>query len=141
MKLENKKELASKTLGVGKGRIVFNTQRLNEIKEAITKQDIRDLFNDGAILIREIKGGKKVERRKLRRRAGSIRKVVNQRKINYMVMTRKLRSYVKELLGHEKLSKDQFLMLRKEIKTSVFKSKADIKDRIKELKELKKWDL
>jgi len=138
MKLENKKELASKTLGVGKGRIVFNTQRLNEIKEAITKQDIRDLFNDGAILIREIKGGKKVERRKLRRRAGSIRKVVNQRKINYMVMTRKLRSYVKELLGHEKLSKDQFLMLRKEIKTSVFKSKADIKDRIKELKELKK---
>ena len=138
MKLENKKELASKTLGVGKGRIVFNTQRLNEIKEAITKQDIRDLYNDGAIFIKEIKGGKKVERRKLRRRAGSIRKVVNQRKRNYMTLTRKLRSYVKELLDQEKLSKDHHLSLRKEIKTSVFKSKANIKDRIKELKELAK---
>jgi len=138
MKLENKKELASKTLGIGRGRIVFNTQRLNEIKEAITKQDIRDLFSDGAIFIKEIKGRTKIERRNLRRRAGSIRKVVNQRKRNYMVLTRKLRAYVQELHDQEKLSKDSRLLLRKEIKTSVFKSKTHIKDRIKELKEMAK---
>ena len=43
MKLEGKKDLVARTLGVGKGRIVFNVQRLEEIKQAITKQDIKDL--------------------------------------------------------------------------------------------------
>ena len=50
MNLSKKKKLAAKVFGVGKERIVFAKSRLNEIKEAITKQDIRDLKNDGAIL-------------------------------------------------------------------------------------------
>jgi len=134
MKLENKKDLVARTLGVGKGRIAFNINRLAEIKEAITKQDIRDLLADGAIMIKEIKGKKKVERRRLRRMAGSVRKVLNTRKYDYMTLTRKLRSYVAELRKHEVLSQENYLMLRKEIKASTFKSKANLKDRIKELK-------
>lgn len=43
MKLENKKDLASRALKVGKNRIAFNKSRLTEIKEAITKQDFKDL--------------------------------------------------------------------------------------------------
>ena len=74
MNLEKKKMLAARTLGVGKARIIFNVARINEIKEAITKQDIRDLAADKAILIREIKGTKKKVKRKTRRRAGSIKK-------------------------------------------------------------------
>ena len=73
MKLNRKKELVSRTIGVGKGRILFNKERLSEIKEAITKQDIRDLVESKAIMIREITGRRKVERRRTRRRIGSIR--------------------------------------------------------------------
>ena len=40
LNLNKKKELASKVLKVGKNRILFNTEGLSEIKEAITKQDI-----------------------------------------------------------------------------------------------------
>ena len=54
MNLKKKKILAAKTLGVGRNRIRLLKSRLDEIKEAITKQDIRDLKNDGAILIKEI---------------------------------------------------------------------------------------
>ncbi len=43
MNLRTKKELAAKALKVGKERIVFVEARLDEIKEAITKQDMRDL--------------------------------------------------------------------------------------------------
>ena len=43
MNLQKKKELAARTLTIGKDRIMFNTSRLDEIKEAITKQDIKDL--------------------------------------------------------------------------------------------------
>ena len=55
MKLEKKKSLVVRTLGVGKARIVFNTQRLSEINEAITKQDIKDLHKSVAIIIIEKK--------------------------------------------------------------------------------------
>ena len=63
MKLENKKALVARALNVGKGRIIFNRKRLPEIKEAITKQDIKDLKSDGAIHDKE-KAGKKKKRRK-----------------------------------------------------------------------------
>ena len=76
MKLEKKKELASRTLNVGKGRIAFVSSRNKEIKEAITKQDIRDLVIDGAIVIKEVKGRKKIVGRKNKRRAGKIKKSV-----------------------------------------------------------------
>ena len=42
-KLDRRKDLASRVLGVGKRRIIFDSSRLSEIKEAITKQDIKDL--------------------------------------------------------------------------------------------------
>ena len=76
MKLTKKTQLASKVLKVGKSRIKFVESRLDEIKEAITRQDIRDLYAEGAIKIKEIKGKTKVVKRKNRRGTGSIKKKV-----------------------------------------------------------------
>jgi len=50
MKLDLKKNLAAKTLKVGRDRVQFDNTRLEEIKEAITRQDIRDLATSGAIM-------------------------------------------------------------------------------------------
>ena len=61
-----KKELAAKALKVGKGRIKFVNARLDEIKEAITKQDIKDLVLSGSIIINPIKGRRKNIKRKNR---------------------------------------------------------------------------
>ena len=85
MKLDKKKNLAAKTLGVGRDRVIFNINRLDEIKEAITKQDIRDLFSNGAIAVRDIKGRKAVKRRVSRRRMGSVRKKVKNGKRKYVM--------------------------------------------------------
>ncbi len=130
MKLNTKKLLAVKTLGVGKGRIVFNRERLEEIKDAITKQDIRDLIESGAIIIRENNGRRTVLRRRTRRRAGSVRKKVNQSKREYVIRTRKLRAYLVELLLHGKISKEQYKILRTQIKASIFRSKAHLKEHL-----------
>ena len=56
MNLNKKKELAKRTFNVGEERIVFVESRLKDIKEAITKQDMRDLRQDKAIIIKEKKG-------------------------------------------------------------------------------------
>lgn len=130
MQLNKKKELAARSLKVGKDRIIFNKERLDEIKEAITKQDIRDLFKDKAIIIKEIKGRRKFVKRKTRRRGGSIKKKVNKRKKEYMIITRKLRAYLSGLKKKGILTREDYWQLRKEIRTREFRSLANMKEKI-----------
>lgn len=130
MKLENKKAFAARTLGVGKGRIVFNKNRLDEIKKAITKQDILDLKNVGAIVVKEVRGRRKVERRTSRRRAGSIKKRVKSGKREYVLRTRKLRAHLSMLHKKGKISKQEYYSLRKKIKASTFKNLNHMKEHI-----------
>tara|TARA_Y100000310_G_scaffold164530_1_gene164310 strand:+ start:576 stop:1121 length:546 start_codon:yes stop_codon:yes gene_type:complete len=126
--LTRKKQLAAKTLKVGKNRIHFNSDNLTEIKEAITKQDIKELHADGIISIKPVKGRKKVERRKRRRGPGKIKKKVNKRKQVYVKITRKLRSYLSELKKLNIIDRDLYLDLRKKIRMRVFRSKAHLKE-------------
>ena len=132
MKLEGKKELVSRTLGIGKGRIVFNINRLDEIKQAITKQDIRDLAQSGAIIIKEIKGRRAIEKRG-RRRAGSIRKKIKPGKREYIIITRKLRRYLASI--RDKMPGERYEKLRQEIKMHSFPNLSQFKERIKVLGE------
>lgn len=127
MNLNKKKSLAVRTLKVGKQRIVFLRSRLDEIKEAITKQDIRDLQKEGAIFVKDIKGRKKVEK-KNKRSPGNIRKKVNKRKQKYVIMTRKLRKYVAEMKKQGRLSKEEVIDIRKKIRNKIFRSKAHLKE-------------
>ena len=130
MKLEGKKALVARALNLGKKRIIFNSQRLSEVKEAITKQDIKDLLSSGAISIREVKGRKIITKRKGRRRAGSFRKKVKNSKRRYMILTRKFRAHLKNLRSKDKITKDEYIKLRKEISASLFKDLSRLKERI-----------
>jgi large subunit ribosomal protein L19e len=127
MNLKKKKALAARTFGVGIERIEFLEPRLDEIKEAITKQDIRDLYKDGAIKIKNIKG-RKTKKRKKKRTPGNIRKKINKRKREYITITRKLRKYLKE--NKEKLTKKEIKDIRKKIRNRFFKSKSQLKEYI-----------
>lgn len=130
MKLENKKQLVAKVLGVGKGRIIFNTSMLNNVKEAITRQDIRDLYAQGAISLREVTGRKQHVKRKRRRGFGSVRKRPVDTKREYMLQTRKLRAFVAHLRTQGKMSQEQYIKVRKEIRARAFKSLAQMKDHL-----------
>ncbi len=128
MNLLSKKRLAAKTLGVGAGRIIFDTNRIDEVKEAITKQDIRDLNSSGAIKIREVTGRRRVEKSQSRRRMGKIRKKIVSRKGEYVIITRKLRLYVKNLKDQGKITDEKYKEMRSKIKMKMFKSKRHFKE-------------
>ena len=127
MNLGKKKDLAIRTLKVGKQRIAFMESRLEEIKDAITKQDIRDLHKDGAIIIKEVKGRKTNVKKKKRKTAGKIRKKINTRKQDYVKSTRKLRKYVAEIKKQGKLSKEDAGDIRKKIRNRIYRSLAHLK--------------
>ena len=131
MNLGKKKNLAKRTLKVGKERIIFIKSRLEDIKEAITRQDIRDLNAEGAILVREIKGRIKIKKRK--KTPGKIKKKVSKRKQEYVKMTRKLRRYVAAMRERGEIGRDEYLDIRKKIRNKIFKSQAQLKSYISKL--------
>lgn len=130
MKLDKKKNLAKRVLNVGKERIIFVKERLSEIKEAITKQDIKDLKQDGAILIKGIKGRSKVNKKR-RRNPGKIKKKVNTRKRDYIIITRKLRTYLKNIKARGEISQENFREIRKKIRNRQYGSLRSLKEHIK----------
>ncbi len=133
MNLAKRKELAAKVLRVGKNRVVFANESLPEIKEAITRMDIIDLHKSGAIRIREIKGRKKIVKRRHRRRTGKVKGKILDRKTEYVIITRKLRKFVRGLVRTGKIDKKRNREIRKEIRARKFKSKRHLKESLEEL--------
>ncbi len=129
MNLRKKKTLAAKAIKVGKKRIIFLTPRLEEVKEAITKQNIKDLQKEGAILIKPVKGRKKVIKRK-KRGVGKIKKKINKRKTEYATMTRKLRKSVAELKRTKSLNLEQVKDIRNKIRNKFLKNKNHLKENL-----------
>ncbi len=128
MQLNSKKQLAAKVFGVGTDRILFVESRLAEIKEAITRQDIRDLHNAGAIKIKDASGRRKIVKRKHRRRTGRFRKKINQSKADYVIITRKLRKFAKHLLKTKKIDKEAYGDVRRKIRARIFKSRRHLNE-------------
>lgn len=137
MNLEKKRHLAARALGVGVNRIRFNNERLADVKEAITKQDIRDLMADGALSVREVKGRSSGRLERPRRRAGSVRVHVKKTKTTYVNFIRKTRAYLAELRKQETINSEHFKTLRKELKGRHINSKTHLKERITHLKSIK----
>jgi large subunit ribosomal protein L19e len=133
MQLSKKKDLAAKVLKVGRKRILFAEGSLAEIKEAITRQDILDLKKSGAIQVREISGRKKIVKRKHRRRTGKIKMKVNNRKQEYVIITRKLRTFLKYLLKTSAVDREKYREIRKMIRARKFKSKRNLKENLRDL--------
>jgi len=89
-----------------------------------------------AISIKEVKGKrKKLSKSKKRKKTpGNIRKKVNTRKQDYVVLTRKLRKYVSEMKKQGILNKEEIDDIRKKIRNKFFRSKAYLKEYIKNMR-------
>lgn len=129
MNLSKKKKLAKSILNVGEDRIVFLESRLDEIKEAITKQDIRDLQKSGAIIVKDIKGRRKVNKKR-KRSTGNVRKKVKKRKREYVILTRSLRKKLGNKKTRGDISSEDVKNIRKKIRNKNFRSKAHLKEQL-----------
>jgi len=128
MNLRKKKQLIARTLNIGIGRIAFNPERIDEIKEVITKQDVREMVKSKSIIIKEIKGKRKKIKEKKRKHGGKIKKKIREGKKTYIRLARKLRAYLKELKNQGKISKEDYKKTRKQIRAKMFKSKAHLRE-------------
>jgi len=144
--LRTQKRLAADILKVGLGRVKFNPNRIDEIKEAITRKDIEELIKDKAIVKRPVKGRKRRagKIRQLRRKKGlgkgqgKIKRYIVNRKRNYIILIRNLRRYLYSLKNRGILNAGEHKKLRKLAKAGIFKDKKSLTEylRLKMAKKL-----
>ncbi len=138
MQIKIQKRLAARILKCSKNDIWLDPNRLEEIKEAITKVDLRSLIKDNAIMAKRIKGISKFRIRKnklqkskgRRRGAGSIKGGKNARlrgKTAWMGRIRVQREFLKNLRDKKAIDLRSYRSLYMKSKGGFFRSKRHLK--------------
>ena len=143
MKLNTQKRLAGKVAKVSPKRIKLDMENAEEIKESITKADIRGLIKDKAIIVKKKKGVSrasankiKVQKSKGRRKgAGRLKGKKTARapkKDTWMKKIRLQRAFLKELKEKKIIDTKIHSELYKKAKGGFFRSKRHMKIYIEE---------
>jgi large subunit ribosomal protein L19e len=145
MKLNTQKRIAGKIFGCSPSRVILDEERLEDIKEAITKVDIRSLIKEGAIKQKPIKGTSKARAKKSKvQKKKGLRKGLGKRKgkptsrvpkkEKWMSKIRVQRKFLKELREKEIINQKEYSKLRAKSKGGFFRSKRHIKIFLEKLK-------
>jgi len=130
MNIKSIKRIAARILEVGENKVLLNPFRLDEIKEAITNQDIITLIKDNAISTRTEIGRKKRKIKKRKRGTGKIKKKIKRRKKTYIKKIRKLRGFIRLLKENLIITSKEANKLRLLSKSGQFKSQRHLKEHI-----------
>lgn len=136
--LRVQKRLASQVLNCSPNRVWFDEDRLDDIKQAITKHDIRLLVGDKAIKEKSMNSTSKVRVRKLkiqkskgRRKGPGTRKGKLNARVNikekWMIKVRVQRDFIKELVEKKIITRTAYRELYLKSKGGYFRSKRHIK--------------
>ena len=138
MQLQMQKRLAAQILKASKSNIVLDVNRLEEIKGAITKADLRSLIKDKAIMEKKPRGISRFRIRKIkmqkskgrRKGPGSIKSGSNARitgKRVWINHIRLQRGFLKLLRNKEVLDRHSYRTLYMKSKGGFFRSKRHLK--------------
>ncbi len=143
MDLGTRRRLIANMLDVGIDRVWMDPNRLEEIKEAITKSDLRALINDKAIQIRHSRGisgfrrKKRIKQKKKGRRHGrgsfkGKRTARLPRKREWINKIRLQREFLSRLKDKKMLSSSNYSILRARAKGGFFRNLRHVKTYLSE---------
>lgn len=142
--LKAKKRLASRVTGVGVNRIRFDTDHLDDVADAITRENIRSLITANTIRIKSFTGTsrgraqtKKSQRNKRGATQGSKRGRKGARvgkKEVYVAKVRSLRRLLKIAKDREDLTNPEFWILYKKVGGNTVRNKAHLRTLMEEIK-------
>jgi large subunit ribosomal protein L19e len=135
--LSAQKRMAADVLDVGKNRVWFDPDRQGDIADAITREDIRDLVDEGAITDKEARGNSRGRARERQRKRsyghqkghGSRKGKAGGRqdpKEDWQARIRAQRTKLKELRDEGELERSQYRDLYDKASGGEFDSVADL---------------
>ena len=131
--LSLQKRLASEILGVGVSRVRVDPARVEDVADAITREEIKRLIKDGAVYAEPAHGNtgysskvRREQRRKGRRRGHGKRKGVRAARTDekevWMGKIRKIRRYLRFLRDNKIIDRKTYRRLYRLAKGGFFKS-------------------
>jgi len=138
MNVSNQRAISARLLRVGQNKVWFDKTKLQEIKEAITKADIRRLIKRRIIQARPEQGTSRArarvrltQRRKGRQKGEGTRKGKRTarlaRKRTWMLSVRAQRGLVQEIRSRDLIDVKTYRQLRSKIKGGYFRNRRHIK--------------
>jgi len=146
--LKAKKRLASRVTGVGVHRIKFDTDHLDDVADAITRENIRSLITANTITIKSFTGTSKgrAHRKKAQRnkrgttqgaKKGKKGARVGKKEV-YVAKVRSLRRLLKTAKDRKDLTNPEFWILYKKVGGNTVRNKAHLRTLMEEIKEKRK---
>ena len=134
MNVKFQRRIAAELLKCGENRVWIDPNALDEVKDAVTKDDVRNLIKRGLIKKRRIKGTSRIranyikrQREKGRRRGHGSRKgrkyARYPRKLRWMKTIRPIRKVLRDLRDSGKIDRPTYRKFYLLAKGGVFKSK------------------
>ncbi|HEV8386068.1 MAG TPA: 50S ribosomal protein L19e [Nitrososphaera sp.] len=142
--IKKKRELVARILGVGSNRVRFEPDRLEDIGDSITRENIRSLVNSGAIWTVQRKGtsrGRSVDKKsvwKIHGKGPGSKKGKRTARVGkkavYVVRVRSMRYHLKVLKDRKDVNNDVYWNLYKKVNGGQVRSLAHLRDLVKEAK-------
>jgi large subunit ribosomal protein L19e len=142
--IKKKRELVSRILGVGANRIRFEPDRLEDVGDSITRENIRSLVNSGAVWTIQRKGtsrGRSVDKKsvwKIHGKGPGSKKGKKTARVGkkavYVVRVRSMRYHLRVLKERKDINNDVYWGLYKKVNGGQVRSLAHLRDLVKESK-------
>ena len=142
--LSKKRELIARVLGVGSNRVRFEPDKLDDIADAITREDMRSLIKNGTIWTVKVRGiSRSRAEKKLKTRrthgtsAGSKKGKKTARagkKEVYVKRTKAMRRHLKILKARNEINRETFWALYKKIRGGNVRYLSHLRDLAKQAK-------
>lgn len=142
--IKKKRELVARILGVGSNRIRFEPDRLEDVSDSITRENIRSLVNSGAIWTVQRKGtsrGRSVGKKSVWKihgkgpgsKKGKKTARVGKKEV-YVIRVRSMRYHLRVLKDRKDINNEAYWNLYKKVNGGQVRSLAHLRDLVKEAK-------
>ena len=142
--IAKKRELAARVLNVGVNRVRFEPDRLEDITDSITRENIRSLVKSGAIWTVQPKGssrGRAIKKRSVWKvhgkgpgsKKGKKTARVGKKRV-YVVKTRSMRYHLKVIKERKDIPNDMYWYLYKRVNGGQVRSLAHLRELVKDAK-------
>jgi large subunit ribosomal protein L19e len=142
--LKKKRELVARILDVGANRVRFEPDKLDDIADSITRENLRSLVNNGSIYTVKPKGTSRAraqEKRQTRKKHGrgegskKGKKTARMgKKEVYVTRIRAMRYHLKVLKDRKDINHESFWSLYKKVNGNQVRSLSHLRDLVKQVK-------
>ena len=142
--LRKKRELIARMLGIGTNRVKFEPDKLDDIADSITREDLRSLVKRGTIWTTKVKGtsrGRAKTKQAIRKKSGlgpgskKGKKTARMgKKSAYVTKIRSMRHHLKVMKDRNEINRQTFWLVYKKVDGGQVRSVSHLRDIVKQAK-------